>query len=209
MPQIAQEAFGHLVELFDYYLYAVFMTFFLEDAHELIWDAELQVTDPQFKPLIEYLRRQSQRFDSAAIEANLQPPNELMTLIDGMKLHKDSDSLKASSSTIMRSTSGPRQTSSRVKKKEHRVPSAARLPFNPKLSVEATMWGINARSVAVESILFLVDVMWFLRPRLQCFLGTTRSVNERAGHQMQEFYEVSIPSSNFISDSCIIMTYCT
>ena len=62
------------------------------------------------------------------------------------------------------------------------------------------MWGIDARSIAVESVVFLSDVMWFLRPRLECFMrncdaGTeapdaTASVNPAAGRRMREFYEV-------------------
>ena len=91
--------------------------------------------------------------------------------------------------------------STRLKKKDQRVSSVARLPFNPKLALESSMWGINARSVAVESMLFLSDVMWFLHPRLQCFMQPAEAhgdgfvnigcTDAAASKRMRDFYEVS------------------
>ena len=56
LPQIAGEVFGALTEMFDYYLYAVFMTFFLEGAHDLVWDDEMLVPDARFVDLVAYVR---------------------------------------------------------------------------------------------------------------------------------------------------------
>lgn len=196
LPQVAAEVFDHLLDLFDYYVYAIFMTFFPEEAHEFIWDDELPVLDQEFKPLISHLRRLGKKFDATAIAANQKPQNELLNLIDGMKINKDGE-LGLGTSPMAAASRRQNAVSTRVKKMEQRVASVARLPFNPKLSVEASMWGINARSVAVESVLFLIDVMWFLRPRLSCFMGddtaeAAPTVDGIAGNRMREFYAVRV-----------------
>ena len=43
--QVAEEVFQHLVELFDYYVYAVFMTFFLEGAQARRWHLCISVLE--------------------------------------------------------------------------------------------------------------------------------------------------------------------
>lgn len=231
--------------------YAVFMTFFLEGAQELVWDAELPVPDPSFAPLVAHLRKLSQKFDAKAVKENLKPTNELLNLIDG--LGKSTNATASSNddtagsggfgggggggsgstpqngrpkpgagrlgsptspgggSTLTKGlgwaalgAAAAGAVSSRLKKKDQRVSSVARLPFNPKLALESSMWGINARSVAVESMLFLSDVMWFLYPRLRCFMQTAQkaqahgdasvdagSTDAAASQRMRDFYEVS------------------
>lgn len=205
LPQIAGDVFGHLVELFDYYMYSVFVTFFLDECHDYIWDHDKQISEPEFSELIGHLRHLATKYDSATIKANLKPTNELLNLIDGLKV-KDEKSgmglkgIGTNPSSPANAASSPAARSPatyRVKRKDQRVPSVARLPFNPKLSVEASMWGINARSVAVESVLFLSEVMWFLEPRLACFMDADQcassSYDATAGDRMREFYKVSRP----------------